>query len=161
MKEYMDALYDVVERLHQRYELSKTITPDYFEPGMMEYLEQSDGCYDSETGDILLRFEVKGTRYEGRTETIEKMKVGDRITVLRDPANAYNANNFTLINAKGQSVGNMPADICNALAPLYDAGALILMDAHVSFVDPITKRNRHAKQAVLFVKLHCMLLCME
>ena len=73
MKEYMDALYDVVERLHQRYELSKTITPDYFEPGMMEYLEQSDGCYDSETGDILLRFEVKGTRYEGRTETIEKM----------------------------------------------------------------------------------------
>ena len=81
--------------------------------------------------------------------------------MLRDPANAYNAINFTLINAKGQSVGNMPADICNALAPLYDAGALILMDAHVSFVDPITKRNRHAKQAVLFVKLHCMLLCME
>ena len=161
MKEYMDALYDVVERFHQRYELSKTITPDYFEPGMMEYLEQSDGCYDSETGDLLLCFEVMGTRYEGRTETIEKMKVGDSITILRDAANAYNANNFTLINAKGQNVGNMPADICYALAPLYDAGALILMDAHVSFVDPITKRNRHAKQAVLFVKLHCMLLCME
>jgi hypothetical protein len=154
MKEYMDALYNTVARLHQRYELSKTITPDYFEPGMMEYLEQSDGCYHSETGDLLLRFEVKGTRYEGRTETIEKMKVGDRITVLRDAANAYNANNFTLINAKGHNVGNMPADICNALAPLYDAGHLILMDAHVSFVDPITKRNRNAKQAVLFVELH-------
>lgn len=37
----------------------------YYEPGMMEYLEQNYGSYDEETGKILLRFEVKGTRYEG------------------------------------------------------------------------------------------------
>jgi hypothetical protein len=87
---------------------------------------------------------------------VVKKMCADEVTFkeLRDAANAYNANNFTLINAKEHNVGNMPADICNALAPLYDAGHLILMDAHVSFVDPITKRNRHAKQAVLFVELH-------
>ncbi len=158
MNEKMIALLDVIDALHHRHVLSKTVTPDYFEPGMMEYLEESDGIYDPETGKLLLRFEAKGTRYEGRTETIEKMKVGDRITILRDASNAYNSNNFTMINAKGYNVGNMPADICNALAPLYDAGVLILMDACVSFVEPITKRNRHAKQAVLFVELRGKLL---
>ena len=37
-----ERLLEEVQKLHHRQELSQTITEDYFEPGMMEYLDQSD-----------------------------------------------------------------------------------------------------------------------
>lgn len=151
MHEQLDNLLTELDKLHHRNELSKTITPDYFNPGMMEYLDKSDGIYIRETGEIILRFEAKGTLYDGRTEVIEKMKVGDAITVVRDRENPYNNNNFTMENAKGY----MPMELCNAIAPLYDSGALVFEQAFASFVEPITKRCRYAKQAMLFVELHC------
>ncbi len=153
--ERLNLLINELEKLHHRLELSQTVTPEYFEPGMMEYLDKSDGTYDPQTGEIMLRFEAKGTRYDGRTEIIEKMKSGDTITVLRDRENPYNSNNFTMVNGRGSNVGNMPMELCNAIAPLYDSGMLVFENAFASFVDPITKRSRHAKQAMLFVELHC------
>ncbi len=153
--ERLNLLINELEKLHHRLELSQTVTPEYFEPGMMEYLDKSDGTYDPQTGGIMLRFEAKGTRYDGRTEIIEKMKSGDMITVLRDRENPYNSNNFTMVNGRGSNVGNMPMELCNAIAPLYDSGMLVFENAFASFVDPITHRSRHAKQAMLFVELHC------
>ena len=153
--ERLNLLINELEKLHHRLELSQTVTPEYFEPGMMEYLDKSDGTYDPQTGGIMLRFEAKGTRYDGRTEIIEKMKSGDTITVLRDRENPYNSNNFTMVNGRGSNVGNMPMELCNAIAPLFDSGMLVFENAFASFVDPITKRSRHAKQAMLFVELHC------
>lgn len=95
--------------------------------------------------------------YEGRTERIEKVSVGDVIRLQRDAENPYNANNFLLLTEKGKDVGNMPAELCNVIAPLYDAGYLQFLRASVSYVEPISKRSRHAKQAVLFVELHAQL----
>ncbi len=148
---------DEVEKLHERNELSKKVEATYFEPGMMEYLEQSEGIYEEGTGNVILRFEVMGTRYDGRTEQIEKLKPGDLIQIVREKENPYNSNNFTLLTKRGQNVGNMPANLCNAIAPLYDEGNLKIMDASVSYVEPISKRNRHAKQAILFVELKAKL----
>ena len=158
MNEHTEQLLFEIEKLHKRNVLSRTVAPDYFEPGMMEYLECSEGIFDSETGNILIRFEVKGTRYEGRTEYIETMQCGDEINVVRDGKNTYNANNFTLVNKKRQNVGNMPAELCNAIAPLYDEGQLVIDGASASFVEPITRRSRHAKQAVLFVEIRGRLI---
>lgn len=155
MSEKLNNLLTELNKLNHRQELSKTVTPDYFEPGMMEYLDKSDGIYDSENGEVILRFEAKGTRYEGRTEVIENMKNGDEITVLRDKENPFNSNNFTLVNAKGSNEGNMPVELCNVIAPLFDCGELVIEDASASYVEPITKRSRHAKQAMLFVEMHC------
>lgn len=152
-EEQKENLFLELEELHKRFELSKTVGEDYFEPGMMEYLEQSDGQYDSVTGEIYLRFEVKGTRYEGRTEQIEKVKLGDVIQIARDPNNPYNTNNFVILTAKGKNLGTMPAQLCNVIAPLYDSGNLVFRGSEVSFVEPISKRTRHAKQAMLFVEL--------
>ena len=146
-----------LSKLHARYELSRTVGPDYFEPGMMEYLDQSEGLYDAATGQVLLRFEVRGTRYDGRTEQIERVKPGDKIQVVREKENPFNANNFTLLTARGRNVGNMPAELCNAMAPLYDTGELVFEEAIASFVEPISRRSRHAKQAVLFVELRARL----
>ena len=51
----------------------------------------------------------------------------------------------------------MPAELCNAIAPLYDNGNLHFLGASVSYVEPISKRSRHAKQAMLFVELRMKL----
>ena len=98
------------------YVLAKGIGPDFFEPGMMEYPEQSEGFWDEETRHMMLRFESKGTRYDGRTKQVEKVKTGDNIRITRDPENAFNPNNFLLLTEKGKDVSNMPAEICNAVA---------------------------------------------
>ena len=45
-----EKLLQEVKRLHDRYVLSSQLGPDTFEPGMMEYLDQSDGVIDFETG---------------------------------------------------------------------------------------------------------------
>ena len=71
-------------KLHDRFVLSRNVGPEYFEPGMMEYLDKSEGIYDEATNTMLLRFEAKGTRYDGRTEEIENVRTGDKLTVIRD-----------------------------------------------------------------------------
>ena len=157
--EYMEALISELDKLHARHELAEQVAPDYFEPGMMEYLDQSDGSYDETTGIIELRFESKGTRYGDRTEQIESLSVGDQLHVERDPDNQYNGNNFIIKTEKDKDVGNMPAELCNAIAPLYDSCMLEITESKVSFVEPISKRSRHAKQAILFIDLKCRVTC--
>jgi hypothetical protein len=51
----------------------------------------------------------------------------------------------------------MPATLCDALAPLYDAGVVVLKYARVSYVEPISRRSRHAKQAMLFAEMELQL----
>ena len=153
IQEQKENLLAEIEKLHQRNKLAGTVGKDYFEPGMMEYLEQSEGVFNEVNGDILIRFEAKGTRYEGRTEQIEKVQTGDPVQIVRDCENPYNSNNFMILTAKGKNLGNMPAQLCNVIAPLYDSGNLVVAHSEVSFVEPISKRSRHAKQAVLFVEL--------
>lgn len=147
-----------IEKLHSRKELSRSVEKNYFEPGMMEYLEQSEGIYDCLSGEILIRFESRGTRYKGRTEQIERVKEGDQILIIREKDNQYNANNFVLHTKNGQDVGNMPAELCNVIAPLFDNGKITSVTATASFVEPISKRSRYAKQAVLFVEMKAKLL---
>ena len=149
----LENLLREVQRLHERNELSGKVGPDYFEPGMMEYLDKSDGSYDRETGTVMLRFDSRGTRYEGRTEAIENIPAGISVRIARDKENPFNSNNFTMFAANGSNIGHMPAELCNVIAPLYDEGYLSFEHAEVSYVEPLSKRNRHAKQATLFVSL--------
>ena len=151
--EQKETLLVEVEKLRKRRVLADTVGPDYYEPGLMEYLDQSDGNFDETTGELIMHFESRGTRYDGRTEQIEKVKLGDEVRVTRDEENQFNHNNFLLLTRKGRDIGCMPAELCNVIAPLYDEGAITFESARVSFVEPISKRSRHAKQAVLFVEL--------
>lgn len=146
-----------LDKLHARRELAGHTPSDYFEPGMMENLDCFEGLYSPETGDITLRFEARGTRYDGRTEQIEKVRAGDEVVIVRDRDNKYNPNNFTMETLRGKNIGNMPAELCNVMAPLYDAGLLEFTASEVSYVEPLSKRSRYAKQAVLFVELRGLL----
>ena len=87
-------LLSFTESLNQKFELSKTVSEDYYEPGMMENLEQYKGEYDRESNTIILRTEAKGLRYDNRTRNLEKMSVGDSVDIERDSGNLYNPNNF-------------------------------------------------------------------
>ena len=150
-------LLEEIDKLQQKYELSKKVGRDYYEPGMMEYLDQYYGHYNQDTGELLLRFEAKGTRYEGRTRILEDVKQKQLLQILRDKDNKYNSNNFVILTIDNKDVGNMPAELCNAIAPLYDSGQLSILKAEVSYIEPVTKRSRYAKQAVLFIEMKCQL----
>ena len=147
------AFIDEICKLHERNQMSDKLENNFYNPGEMEFLNQTDGEYDENTGEFTIRFESKGTRYDGRTQIIENVSVDEKIHVIRDEKNKYNPNNFVLYTDRKWDVGNMPAELCNVIAPLYDAGYIKFSSAKVSYVEPITKRNKHAKQAVLFVQL--------
>ena len=58
-KEQKDGLLLEVEKLHKRHVLAENVGLDYYEPGMMEYLAQSDGSFNEATGEMVMYFESK------------------------------------------------------------------------------------------------------
>ncbi len=142
-----------INKLAHKFQLSSEIPDDYFEPGMMENLDQYYGSYDEATNTIILKTEVRGLRYEGRTPRLERLSVGDSVAVVREESNIYNSNNFMVNTTDGKSLGNMPAELCNVIAPLYDMGYLTIDNPTVSYLEKLQDRSRYAKQGVLFVKL--------
>lgn len=145
-------LLEYVKSLDYKFELSKTVGPDYYEPGMMENLNQYRGEYDEHSNAITLRVETKGLRYENRTQNLESLSVGDTVEILRDTANSFNSNNFTVKN-KNVSLGNFPAELCNVLAPLYDRGYAIITSSSVAYIERLRDRSRYSKQGVLFLEI--------
>lgn len=146
-------LLGVLADYQKRLALSREIGPDYYEPGMMENPDQYLGIFEEDRNRITLRCDVKGLRYENRTPRLEYLSIGDPITILRDATNPFNSNNFAVSDSNGMSLGNLPAPLCNALAPLYDAGCVSVASTTVSYIEKISQRSRYAKQGVLFVEL--------
>ncbi len=142
-----------INKLAHKFQLSSEIPDDYFEPGMMENLDQYYGSYDEATNTIILKTEVRGLRYEGRTPRLERLSVGDSVAVVREESNIYNSNNFMVNTTDGKSLGNMPAELCNVIAPLYDMGYLTIDNQAVSYLEKLQDRSRYAKQGVLFIRL--------
>lgn len=121
-----------------------TCGEEYFEPGMMENLDQYKGEYDETKNVIIIRVESKGLRYENRTQNLEKVSVNDSVYIKRESANAFNSNNFTIESEMGVTLGNLPADLCNALAPLYDSGYATILKSTVSYIEKLRERSRYA-----------------
>ena len=157
MADILQAKHDLLEfvnGLNHKYELSKTVGKDYYEPGMMENLEQYRGEYVEQVNTIFLRVESKGLRYDNQTQNLERIAVGDEVRIVRDIDNPYNSNNFAIKSNKNEALGNLPAELCNALAPLYDAGYATILTATVSYIERLKDRSRYAKQGVMFVELN-------
>lgn len=147
----------VIEKLQEKKSLSETVGEDYYDPGNMEYLDKYLGEFDPTTNNANLRVEAKGLRYEGRTERLDKLKVGDSVKLVRDPGNIYNSNNFIINNKENNSIGNLPAELCNAIAPLFDSGNLKMVSSRVSYVERLRDRSRYATQGVLFIEIKLQL----
>ena len=151
--EAKNRLLNLVSELNAKFELSSEVGADYYNPGNMEYLEQYMGNYKEESGIVRIRVDIKGLRYENRSEKLKGVLVGDYLEVVRDRDNEYNSNNFNVLLEDGFNIGPLPAKVCNAIAPLFDAGYLTIESSDVSFVEQLRDRSRYAKQGVLFVEL--------
>ena len=146
-------LFEAVAKLQKKKELSTSIGPDWYEPGLMENLDQYLGVFDENTNTITMRAESKGLRYDERTPRLDYLSVGDPIHLVREPDNPFNSNNIRITSENGEDLGNMSADLCNAIAPLLDAGSLIIRSSSVSYIERIRDRSRYARQGVLFVEI--------
>lgn len=152
---------EAVNALEHKHKLSETVGADYYEPGMMENLAQYLGQFNAGTGCGKLRVDVKGLRYENRSQRLERVSVGDSVTIARDQDNPYNPNNFEVLDLWGDSLGNLPAGLCNAMAPIYDSEVLQVQAASVSYMERLRERSRYAKQGVLFIEIVFAILAAE
>ena len=150
---YKEELITLVAHYGKKYELSKEVGPDYYEPGMMENLDQYFGAYDEATRRLTIKCEAKGLRYDNRTTNLEQVSVGDQVRIVRERNNAFNSNNFEITTIGNASLGYLPADLCNALAPLYDAGCADIISTRISYIERISQRSRYARQGVLFIEI--------
>ena len=147
------ALLEAVAGLQEKKELAAAVGPDWYEPGRMENLEQYLGKYDESSGVITLRTDSKGLRYDERTPRLDYLAVGDPVRLVREPDNPFNANNIRFLSEDGEDLGTPSAALCNVIAPLWDAGALSVRSARVSYIERIRDRSRYARQGVLFVEI--------
>ena len=153
IREQKTAFLERIQEYNHKYELSKIVGPDYYEPGMMENLGQYCGVSDDQSN-YTIRVDVKGLRYENRSARLKKCKVGDELKIIRDTQNSYNANNFNVALSDGFIMGTLPANLCNAIASLYDLGYLVIEKGFISYIEQLNERSRYAKQGVMFVELH-------
>lgn len=83
-------------------------------------------------------------------------KYGVRITDKYEITEAIKNSIFCyddIINENGDNLGNLPAELCNVIAPLYDAGYLTIEKSTVSFIEKIGERSRYAMQGILFIEM--------
>lgn len=151
--EKKNALQAEIAKLETKRLLSETVSDDYYEPGMMENLNQYLGLFDEASGTIEIKFESRGLRYDERTQHLNRMRAGDELKIVREKENPFNSNNFMIMNGRNESLGNMPAELCNVIGPLYDAGFLEILSSTVSYLERISERSRYARQGVMFVYL--------
>lgn len=153
MTDELQALLFYAEELHRKHLLYETTPSFAYQPGMTENLQQYDGLYDPENRALTLFTEVKGLRYENRSRHLEGVSVGDPVLLSRDAQNAYNPNNFELLRTDGKTLGTLPAELCNRLAPLYDLNEIEVKNVQASYIEQLEERSRYAKQGVLFVRV--------
>lgn len=144
-------LLDLIQRIQAVNMLATQYESGTFATGIGNDKEYAS--YEQASGKILIKTEVQGTQYEGRSVRIENVKEGTSVNIIREPENQYNANNLAVQDESGASLGNLSADVCNAVSPLVDIGILRIKNAVVSYVEPLSKRSAKAKKAILYVAI--------
>lgn len=135
-KIYKKLVENAIEAINDGKKLESIFSVDYINKQLDEYEN---------------KFEVQGTQYEGRNDRIEKIKVGDKLKLFREPDNDHDLNAIELKNRSG-SIGHLPWNAANLLSPAIDAG-LIKAEAEVVEVTPLSQRSNKAKKALLYVKI--------
>lgn len=92
---------------------------------------------------LLQQSPVAGFRYHEGKAVWEEMKVGDSLTLLREPDNPYDGN-AVRVDWQGHPIGYVPRTDNEALARFLDQG----MKAEARIVR--LKKSRNSRQRVLF-----------
>lgn len=138
--------------IEEKGNLQSVLTIPNLSDGIRSVIDDKEQyAYDDRTSSARLCVQVQGTQYEGRSPRIESIRKGNPLKLRREPDNPFNANNIAVQNKAGQSLGNLPADLANLLAPLLDSGEAELHNIQAGFVEPLSKRSSKAKKALLYV----------
>ena len=97
-------------------------------------------------------FELAGTQYEGRTDRIERVQVGDRVFLVREPDNEHDPNTVDIRNKEG-SLGHVPAFIAEDIAAFLNRAGDNALIGRVIEVVPLSKRSSRAKKSIVKVQL--------
>ena len=143
----------VVELKNDLFRLGNDLNSDWYYLETKDKIGKKFDSYDSSTNTMILLVEVQGTQYEGRNTRIEDLLINDKVTIKREPNNEYNSLNLAVENKDNKSLGNLSADICDVLSPLIDKDIIIIDDASVEFVEPLSKRSAKCKKSLLTIKL--------
>lgn len=97
------------------------------------------------------RFELQATQFEGRNDRIEIIKVGEKLTLLREPDSDFDPNSID-VRWNGNTMGYLPWDAAEVLADPLDE-ELIDAVAEVIEVVPLSTRSKRCKKGLLYVKI--------
>lgn len=111
------------------------------------------GSYNPSKNELILSIEVVGTAYEGRTDRIENVSINDEIILLREKDNKYNTKNIAVLNKNKESLGNLSENDCEYISPLIDSNILEIKKSKVSYVEPLSKRSKNCKKALLYIEI--------
>ena len=98
--------------------------------------------YDVDTDTIVARETLVDTHCDHRPDRIEKLRVGDRVFLVREPENPQNPRNISVRNRSGESLGNLSAERCSVAAPLMDSGYMTVTSASVVEVVPASQSGK-------------------
>ena len=143
----------ILEMKKNLYNLGKNFSEDLYSLETRDKVNMPFYTYNQSSNKMILLVEVQGTQYEGRNSRIENVKINDSVIIKREPNNKYNNLNLAVENNNNESLGNLSADVCNALSPLLDKNILIIDSSKVIYVEPLSKRSPRCKKALLTIKL--------
>lgn len=106
---------------------------------------------------VQIEIEVMGTQFNGRTELIEFLQVGDKLQIVRDADNYFDQFTLSICNEKGEELGTMWVNLADELSPLLDAGLAKIIDSHVKQVVPLSKREPGTVKAILQMEMTILL----
>ena len=91
------------------------------------------------------------TRFQGRTERIENVKVGDAVHLEHDGSEKSYQNKVEVFSAEG-SLGYLEETAADIMAPILDAGRK-QCTAVVRNVLPVSKRSQRCKSAIISIHI--------
>lgn len=65
---------------------------------------------------------VVGVSFEGRQRFVRQTRVGEALSLVRDPGNPYDRNAIMVINSSGNQLGFLSKDLAASLARNMDSG---------------------------------------
>lgn len=91
------------------------------------------------------------TRFEGRTERIEKVKAGDTVSLVHVSSDKANPNCVDVL-WNGETVGLLEPDAADIMAPIIDKGDKEYT-ATVYSVTPLSKRSKRCQTALISIHI--------
>lgn len=79
---------------------------------------------------------VVGVSFDGRQRLIRQTRVGESLSLVRDPNNQYDRNAIMVLNSSGNQLGFISKDVASNLASYMDSGA-----RYTATVSAITGNN--------------------